>query len=167
MQKPQQLKDFLISSIPELQINPERLLVFVDEGHLRSTLANGLSFEYAYKLTLILTDYAGDLAAISIPLLDWVRVHQSELLANLDQVKNAISFEAEILANDKVDLVVQLPLTERVIVQRLDDGSINISYPEEPQYQKVQDSTLVTLYDKDGSVLAAWQSADPQQRYTL
>ncbi|MHA3081396.1 phage tail protein [Acinetobacter sp. ANC 5502] len=167
MQKPQQLKDFLVNSISELKVNPDRLLVFVDEGHLRSTLANGLSFEYAYKLTLILTDYAGDLAAISVPLLDWVRVHQSELLTNLDQVKNAISFEAEILANDKVDLVVQLPLTERVIVKQQDDGSLNISYPAEPQYQKAQDSTLVTLYNKDGSVLAAWQSADPQQRYSL
>lgn len=167
MQKPQQLKDFLVSSISELKINPDRLLVFVDEGHLRSTLANGLSFEYAYKLTLILTDYAGDLAAISVPLLDWVRTHQSELLTNLDQVKNAISFEAEILANDKVDLVVQLPLTERVIVKQQDDGSLNISYPEEPQYQKAQDSTQVTLYNNDGSVLAAWKSADPQQRYSL
>ncbi|MFX5195241.1 phage tail protein, partial [Acinetobacter baumannii] len=97
---------------------PDRILIFVDDGAVRSTLANGLSFEYAYTLTMILTDYAGDLAAVSIPLLDWVRMNQSNLMANLDNVKSGIKFEAEILANDKVDLAIQLPLTERVIVKQ-------------------------------------------------
>lgn len=81
-------------------------------------MANGLSFEYVYTLTMILTDYAGDLAAVSIPVLDWVRINQSELMANTDKVKSGIKFDAEILANDKVDLAIQMPLTERVIVKQ-------------------------------------------------
>lgn len=30
---------------------------------------------------------------------------------------------------------LKLPLTERVIVKRLDDGSLDISHPEEPDFE--------------------------------
>lgn len=162
MKKPQNLRTHLLNAIPELQRDPERVLIFVDEGNVRSTLANGLSFEYAYTMTMILTDYAGDLAAVSIPVLDWVRENQSELMANLDHAKKGIKFEAEILANDKVDLAIQLPLTERVIVKQTNEG-LNVSYPEEPKYHKAEESKEVTLYDKDGTVLASWMSREPEE----
>lgn len=166
MKKPQSLRTHLLNAIPELQRDPERILIFVDEGNVRSTLANGLSFEYVYTLTMILTDYAGDLAAVSIPVLDWLTVNQSELMANLDKVHKGIKFEAEILANDKVDLAIQLPLTERVIVKQTSEG-LNVSYPEEPQYHKAEDSKPVTLFDKDGTVLASWISRKPEQEWFL
>ncbi|MFW1689416.1 phage tail protein [Acinetobacter ursingii] len=166
MKKPQSLRTHLLNAIPELQRDPERILIFVDEGAVRSTLANGLSFEYAYKLTMVLTDYAGDLAAVSIPVLDWVRINQSELMANLYQVKSGIKFEAEILANDKVDLAIELPLTERVIVKQSED-SIHITYPDEPHYHKAEESKKVTLFDKDGTELASWISRNPEEEYFL
>lgn len=166
MKKPQSLKDHLLSAVPELQRDPERVLVFADEGTVRSTLANGLSFEYVYTLTLILIDYAGDLAAVSIPVLDWIRTNQSELMANLENSKSAIKFEAEILSNDKVDLVIQIPVTERIIIKKEHD-KLTITYPEEPQYHKAEQSKQVTLYDKDGTALASWQSRDPEQEYFL
>lgn len=68
-EKPQSLRAHLLAAIPELCRDPDRILIFVDEGAVRSTMANGLSFEYVYTLTMILTDYAGDLAAVSIPVL--------------------------------------------------------------------------------------------------
>lgn len=166
MKKPQNLKDHLLSAVPELQRDPDRVLVFADEGTVRSTLANGLSFEYVYTLTLILTDYAGDLAAVSIPVLDWIRTNQSELMANLEKSKSAIKFEAEILSNDKVDLVIQIPVTERIIIKKEQD-KLTITYPDEPQYHKAEQSKQVTLYDKDGTALAYWQSRDPEQEYFL
>lgn len=166
MKKHQSLKAHLISAVSELQRDPDRVLVFVDEGAIRCTLANGLSYEYVYTLTLILTDYAGDLAAVTIPVLDWIRINQSELLANLEKAKNAIKFEAEILSNDKVDLVIQLPITERVIVKK-DSNGLSVDYPEELHYHQAEESKMVTLYDKDGTALAAWQSRDPEQEYFL
>lgn len=166
MKKPQSLRDHLLDAIPQLHRDPERILIFVDEGAVRSTMANGLSFEYAYTLNMILTDYAGDLAAVSIPVLDWVRVNQSELLANLDKVKSGIKFEAEILANDKVDLAIQIPLTERVIVKQVDAG-LMVNYPEEPKYHKAEPSKQVKLLDQNGAELASWQSRDPQQEWFL
>ncbi|MDV8157493.1 phage tail protein [Acinetobacter bereziniae] len=166
MKKPQSLREHLLAAIPELRRDPERILIFVDGGKIQSTLANGLSFEYAYTLTMILTDYAGDLAAVSIPVLDWIRENQSELMVNLDKVNTGIKFEAEILANDKVDLAIELPLTERVIVKKSNAG-LNVSYPDEPKYHKAEDSKLVTLYDTDGTVLASWVSRETQQEYFL
>ncbi|MCU4482245.1 phage tail protein [Acinetobacter ursingii] len=166
MKKPQSLRNHLLAAIPELQRDPERILIFVDHGAVRSTIANGLSFEYAYTLNMVLTDYAGDLAAVSIPVLDWVRVNQSDLMANLDKVKSGIKFEAEILANDKVDLGIELALTERVIVKNIDEG-LTVSYPDEPQYHKAEDSKPVTLFDKDGTVLASWISREPEQEWFL
>lgn len=159
MKKPQLLKDFLLGAVPELQQNPDRLLIFVDDGRVCNTLASGLSFEYEYTLTLVLTEYAGDLVTISVPVFDWLRVYQSELLANVEKSKSGLSFEAEILNNGSVDLVFKLPLTERVIVER-QGGAIHISYPQEPQYSTAEPPSIVTMYDKDGMVLASWRSVD-------
>jgi hypothetical protein len=132
MNKPESLRAHLIAAVPELKRNPDRLLTFVDNGSMRSTAAPGLSFEYSYTLNLILTDFAGHPDAIAIPLFAWVLVNQRELMENLEKGRDAIKFEADILDNSKVDLSITLPLTERVIVKRLDDGTLQVSHPAEP-----------------------------------
>lgn len=164
MQKPQKLRNFLVKAIPELQQNPEQFLIFVEGGNLRSTMAQGLSFEYEYTLSMVFTDYAGELDAVTLPLFQWLRNNQSELLVNNDKKKD-IKFNVEVLANDKVDLVIELPLTERVIAKRTQD-KFTITYPEEPQYDEASDPQPVTLYDKDGTPLAQWQSQNAPDFYT-
>ncbi|WP_040258925.1 phage tail protein, partial [Xanthomonas citri] len=42
-------------------------------------------------------------------------------------------FEADILANDAVDLSIKLPLTERVVVTAKDGGGHDITHALEPQ----------------------------------
>ncbi|MFE2006436.1 phage tail protein [Pseudomonas guariconensis] len=133
MNKPSALRAHLLANVPELHKNPDRLLVFIDNGTIRSTAAPGLSFEYSYTLNIILTDYAGHPNAVAIPLLAWLLVNQPELLTNLEKGKTAIAFEADVLDNSKVDLSLKLPLTERVIVKKQDDGSLQVSHPDEPQ----------------------------------
>ena len=91
-----------------------------------------MSFEYAYTLNLIVTDWAGHPDAIVVPLLGWVAVYQQELLANIDKGREAIQFEADILDQSKVDLSLSLPLTERVIVTRQADGSMSNDHVGEP-----------------------------------
>lgn len=133
MNKPSALRAHLLANVHELNKNPDRLLVFIDNGTIRSTAAPGLSFEYSYTLNVILTDYAGHPDAVAIPLLAWLLVNQPELLTNLEKGKTAIAFEADVLDNSKVDLSLKLPLTERVIVKKQDDGSLLVSHPDEPQ----------------------------------
>lgn len=166
MNKPQSLRLHLEQAFSYLAQNPESLLVFVDTGAVQVTLAKGLSFEYSYKLNIILTDFAGDIDVLMVALLDWIRVNQSEILANLELGKNAVQFEADILDNGKVDLSIVLPLTERVIVKR-DGNRLDMSYPPEPQYTAAQSATNMTLYDAQGNELLQWQSKDTEDEYFL
>lgn len=159
MKKPDSLRSHILAAVKELQRDPERMLIFTDKGNVRCTGASGLSFEYVYDLNFILTEYAGELDAVMIPLLDWVRINQSELIMNLDKSKEAFKFETVILNNNTVDLSLTFPLTERVIVKRKDDGTLDVTFPEEPQYEEVLDPRPMQLIDrKTGEVLAAWTS---------
>ena len=164
MKKPDSLRTHILAAVKELQRDPERMLIFTDKGNVRCTGASGLSFEYVYDLNFILTEYSGELDAVMIPLLDWVRVNQSELLMNLDKSKEAFKFETVILNNNTVDLSLTFPLTERVIVKRHDDGTLKTSFPDEPQYEKALDAQQMQIIDtQSGEVLAEWMSAEPNQ----
>jgi hypothetical protein len=157
MNKPDSLRNHLLTAVPELRNDPDRLLVFIDNGTIRSTAAVGLSFEYAYTLNVILTNFAGHPDALMIPLLAWLMVNQHELLANLEKGKEAIKFEADILDESKVDLSIEIPLTERVIVKKQDDGTLQVSHPDEPQLEPYLPTGDWELYAGD-SLIAAWQS---------
>lgn len=159
MNKPESLRAHLLAAIPELKRNPDRLLVFIDNGSLRSTAAPGLSFEYSYTLNLILTDFAGHPDAVAIPLFAWVLVNQRELMENLERGRDAIKFEADILDNSKVDLSITLPLTERVIVKAQADGTLHVDHPEEPQLEPYYPAGHWQLYAK-GMLIAEWDSIE-------
>lgn len=131
MNKPDSLRALLLQAVPDLQ--EDRLLMFIDEGKVRCTGAESLSFEYGYNLQIILTDYAGHPDAVMVPLLGWLKVNQSELLENLDMSKEGVKFEADILDRTKVDLSITLPLTERVIVGTNGQGGTTIKHAGEPQ----------------------------------
>lgn len=132
MNKHESLRKHLLSTMPDLQLNPDRLLIFIDNGKIRCTAAASLSFEYSFDLQIILTDFAGHPDNVVLPLLGWVSVHQPELLENLDKVKGGIQFEADILDKNKVDLSLTLALTERVIVGTDAQGQTTIKHAGEP-----------------------------------
>ena len=133
MNKPESLRTHLLAAISELKHNPDRLLIFIDNGKIRCTAAASLSFEYSFDLQVILTDFAGHPDTVMLPLLGWVSVNQSELLENLNKSADGIRFEADLLDNSKVDLSLTLPLTERVVVEADADGKTTIRHPGEPQ----------------------------------
>jgi hypothetical protein len=159
MNKPESLRAHLLASVPDLKNNPDALLVFIDQGTIRSTAAPGLSFEYAYTLNIILTDFPGHPDAVAIPLLAWVLVNQRELMENLELGKTAITFEADVLDHSKVDLSIKLPLTERVIVKKQPDNSLQVSHPDEPQLEPYLPAGNWQLYG-NGELLAEWQSLE-------
>ena len=162
MNKPSALRAHLLAAVPELHKNPDRLLVFIDNGTIRSTAAPGLSFEYSYTLNVILTDFAGHPDAVFIPLLTWLLRHQPELLTNLERGKTAIAFEADVLDESKVDLSIKLPLTERVIVKRQPDESLLVSHPDEPEL--IEETFTIPglrLMTPDGELIAEWGTPAP------
>lgn len=133
MNKPESLRAHLLSTVAELKHNPDRLLIFIDNGKIRCTAAASLSFEYSFDLQVILTEYAGHPDSVMLPLLGWLSVNQSELLENLNKSAEGIQFEADILDNSKVDLSLTLPLTERVVVGKDADGNTTVHHPREPK----------------------------------
>lgn len=157
MNKHESLRAHLLAAVPDLAQNPDRLMIFIDNGKIRSTAAFGLSFEYIYTLNLILTDYAGHPDAVAIPLLAWILVNQRELMENVDRSKDSIVFEADVLDNSKVDLSIKLPLTERVIVKRQDDGTLQVRHPPEPVVDDDPfDLESLELWTSDGVFITRW-----------
>lgn len=165
MNKPDSLREHLLAAVPDLARNPDRLLMFIDSGKVRCTAAVSLSFEYSYTLQIILTDFAGHPDSVMLPILGWLRVNQSELLANLDKSAEGLSFEADILDRSKVDLSLTLPLTERVVVKRLDDGSFDVSHPGEPQYESFQDSGEISLHAEGEPLVSSVPPAMPDAKH--
>ncbi|QPO19613.1 phage tail protein [Pseudomonas sp. Y39-6] len=134
MNKPESLRAHLLATVAEFKHNPDRLLIFIDNGKVRCTAAHTLSFEYSFDLQIILTEFAGHPDSVILPILGWLSVNQSELLENLDKVKDGIQFEADILDKNKVDLSITLALTERVVVGKDDQGNTTVRHPNESQY---------------------------------
>lgn len=134
MNKPESLRAHLLATVADLKHDANRLLIFIDNGKVRCTAANTLSFEYSFDLQIILTEFAGHPDSVILPILGWLSVNQSELLENFDKVKDGIQFEADILDKNKVDLSITLPLTERVVVGEDDQGKTTLKHPNEPQY---------------------------------
>lgn len=160
MIKPTSLRNHLLAAVPGLSRNRDQLKIFVDGGSIRCTAAAGLSFEYSYTVELLLTDYPGSADAVAIPLLAWVRQHQSELLANQNKHAESIKFEVEILNNDLADMSIRLPLTERVIVKPQADGTLQVSHPAEPALTEALPAGPIQLI-ANGELIAEWNSGDP------
>jgi len=131
MKKPEHLRAYLSQALPVFQTHPDRLKLLVDEGHVVATGGHGLSFEYRYTLSLIVTDYRGSPDTLMVPLLAWLREQQRELFDHPD-LRESIRFEADILDHERVDLEIQLPLTERVGVQETTPGNYQIAHFPEP-----------------------------------
>ncbi|MNT91530.1 P2 phage tail completion protein R (GpR) [compost metagenome] len=68
-----------------------------------------------------------------VPLLAWLRQHQPELMTNEERRKESITFEAEYLASDLMDLIITVKLTERVRVWQNEQGIGWEHLPEPPE----------------------------------
>lgn len=123
MKKLDSLRAWMTAGLPFLKRNPEALHLFADEGRIACTGNGGLSFEKRYRVTLQLWDFAGDEHAVMVPVLAWLGVYQRELLQSYRQNADAVTFRAEVLDGQKVDLELQFEISERVQVVRRPDGS--------------------------------------------
>ncbi|AIY42988.1 Phage tail protein [Collimonas arenae] len=138
-----------------MQQNPDKLLVFADAGNTVATGTASLSFEYRYKLNIIITDYSGDPDAIMVPLLAWVAIHQRDLLDNAELRKTGIGFDVDFNNHETIDLSINLALTERVVVKRGDAGRLDVRHPAEPQPTPEYTNEFWKLYAGD-SLIAEW-----------
>lgn len=146
MLKPQQLRQALTDSVPELQRNPDALNVFIDSGRIVSTLASSLSFEYQYRLNMVITDYAGNIDLLVVPLLAWLRTNEPDIMATEEKRRTGFTFQADVISDTASDISIELQLSERVIVKQADDGLHVTHVGENPLLEN--DARPVQLYVK-------------------
>lgn len=135
MKKPEQIRELLEQHSLLIKNNPDKLHIFIEDGDVISTAAKSLSFEYQYKLNIIILDYAESIDYLMVPIIAWMYVHQNEKMGNSDLRQDAIKLEIEQLNNKSCDVGITLSLTERVIVQNSNNGleykHLNDNPPEE------------------------------------
>ena len=133
MEKPKQIREVLTNCVPYLAKNPDKLHLYIPTGGVECTGASSLSYEWQYPLSIGIEDFAGHPDQIMVPLLAWLRQHQPELMTNDERRKDGITFEAEYLANDLMDLIITVKLTERVKVWQNEQGIGWEHLPEPPE----------------------------------
>ncbi|MBP2167007.1 ABC-type uncharacterized transport system YnjBCD ATPase subunit [Erwinia toletana] len=131
MLKPAQLRRALTDSVSMLARSPDSLNVFIDNGRIVSTLAPSLSFEYQYRLNLVITDYAGDVDLLMVPVLAWLRENQPDIMATEEKRRTGFVFQADVISDALSDISIELQLTERVIVKDI-DGALHVNHVGEP-----------------------------------
>jgi hypothetical protein len=132
MNKAASFRQAIASAVPSLKDDPDKLLVFIDQGRIVATAAPSLSFEYRFVLNAILLDFAGDADTVFVALMTWVHRHQSDLVSNDDERANGITFEVDHLTQTTFDLSIKLNLTESVVVGTDPAGMQTITHVDEP-----------------------------------
>lgn len=132
MEKLQSLKIHLLNKIAKL--SPQQVHVFAEDGTIKGGLKGSLSFAYHYKATIIIEGLSANADDVFVPLLIWCQYNQTDL-----QDEN-IRFIADPLDNGSVDLRIELPLDERVLVTQKENGNYTTDHPAEPQPEYNQDS---------------------------
>lgn len=132
MKKPIALRAHLTQWVPDLAANPEKLHVFIEKGRVASKQGKGLGFEYHYTIEILITDFAESPDVLIVPLLIWLQTHQPDLLLDPVRRDQATTFKAEIIDHDKIDIMLTLELSERVLVHPT-LGGYQCEHCDEPQ----------------------------------
>ncbi|QDQ29132.1 phage tail protein [Chitinimonas arctica] len=156
MRKPQLLRDHLARFVPSLAADPDKLLVFVEGGRIRATGARSLSFEYQYRLRLVLLDFNGNADMVIVPILAWLKDNQPDHLLNYDKQADGFQFEAELLNHDSSDLAITLALTERVLASE-QPGGLAVQPVGEPPLNPHGDVMHWELFIK-GAKVGEWDA---------
>lgn len=155
MTKLNQLREFLLKSVAELKKHPEKLQVWTDDGRLSfKSLNPAPSYRNDYTVNVLITDYSGSVEALTMPIMHFYKVHYAEK-------ENAeLTFEAEIIDRERVDVLFKLPLFDKVIATVGDDGTVTVKPDCTPESQvpwfvdKPGQYTLLL----DGKEVAKWTS---------
>lgn len=130
MQKPDSLRAAITAVDSELGRDPDRLKMWVEKGKIRAPMTPSRAFTYEYTLTIVVTDYPGHPSVVFLAISDWLRINQPDLLS--PAATGGYSFEADILDNKTIDLQIDLPLTEQVLLTPREGGGWDLEHIAEP-----------------------------------
>lgn len=132
MRKPASLRAALVTALPYLAQDPDKLRVWIEGGTIAARGTAAQAFEYRYKLNLLFLDFARDLNAAVFPVMLWLRNEQPQLLLDPNSFDKAVEFTVDILSDDLADLHLVLPLTEAVGAKPRPSGGWVLTHFAEP-----------------------------------
>lgn len=143
MLKPELLRKFISQHVPWLRENPNNLAVYICKGRIVSTGQRSVSFEYQYTMEVLAMDYPESLDTLSLPILAWARLYQPELILNPERAREGIIFEADILSDATMDVLIKIQASEAVVV-KMEDGKPVIHHRADPMPEpELGDWTLI------------------------
>lgn len=131
MEKPQKLRKMICDLLPEFNSNPDKLQLYFSNGKMHATGGESLSFEYGYDLEIYITEFNQSPDILLMIINNFVRDEQPELVRNTTH-DGQVTFEVEPLNDESYDIFINLPLTERVIVNQ-NDSNFTITHAPEPK----------------------------------
>lgn len=132
MNKPDALRAALAAVFPVFANNGDALKMWVDRGGIVARQGSNRAFEYRYTLNLVITDLDTSIihpSAIFLAVNDWLETQQPDLLTPANTP--SYPFEADILDASKIDLSIELALSEAVRVTPRDGGGWNLEHKAE------------------------------------
>lgn len=139
MKKLEDLRGHLLANVPGLKRNPDKLLTFIEDGSIEFWSGPNLSHAYAIPVQIIVTDYAGNVDELILPILSWLKVREPG-----HDPMNTIRFEAELLNNNSYDIAITVNVTERVIVKATEAGlDVEHVLPEAPMEMDATEWELI------------------------
>ncbi|WP_343463993.1 phage tail protein [Pantoea sp.] len=155
MLKPQHLRQRLLDSVPLLQAHPDSLTLLTESGRIVSTLAASLSFEYHYRLKVAIAAFSGEMDGVIVPMLDWLRVNQPDLMATKEKQRDGFTFQTHPVSDTAYDITIDLQLSERVRVTR-DGAALHIEHVSETSPPE-DDERPLQLY-AHGRLISAYEA---------
>lgn len=129
MRKLDSLRSAIVTAVPELAENPGNLRIWVDRGAAASPMTASHSLGFSYRANLLVINMVTDIAVLALAIFGWMRVNQPNLMGpNTD----GFAFDVDVLDNEKVDVQIQIDLTESVKVTPNGNGSFALEYLNEP-----------------------------------
>lgn len=129
MQKIDTLRAAITAALPELQRNPDRLLIWIERGSAQCRSTKTEAFGFSYQANVVVTEMATDISVLALAVFRWMRVNQPELLT---PGRDGFAFDVDILDNSCADVQLQIQLDENVTVSQGENGSVNLAYLPEP-----------------------------------
>ena len=129
MRKLNSLRSAIEQAMPEMAQNPANLRIWVDRGSAASPMTASHSLGFSYRANVLIMNMVTDVAVLALAIFGWLRVNQPNLMVpNTD----GFAFDLDVLDNEKVDVQIQIDLTENVKVTPNNDGSFGLEYLDEP-----------------------------------
>lgn len=142
MHKLSKLREHLLASA--LSLDAEKLHTFAHKGKVKSYPGAGShNFEWQYPAQIIIDDFAGNPDHVVFIILQWLKRNQP------NTGECPISFDADLLDDNRSDFALYIELSEVIAVTESDQG-YSLNMMQEPYLECDEPLTLDIVFDPNG-----------------